>query len=188
MRGHTHIIFGLTTLAAANQIQPFIQPHPAGGVPAGAAICAGAAILGALAPDIDAEDSTIKRELGLAGTLTSFGLSLVGVKHRGLTHYAITTVLVMVAAYLLGARLGWPDAGLAFGLGYLSHFLTDGMTKYGVPLWPGRKVHLLPRPLRIRTGSFAETLVALAGTMVLVWLLPALVPPELWRFFEHLKG
>jgi membrane-bound metal-dependent hydrolase YbcI (DUF457 family) len=188
MRGHTHIIFGLTTLAVANQVHPFIQPHPAGGVPAGVAVCAGAAILGALAPDIDAEDSTIKRELGLVGKVTSFALSLAGVKHRGLTHYAITTVVVMVAGYLIGSYFGWPDAGLAFGLGYLSHFLTDGMTKYGVPLWPGRKIHLLPRPLRIRTGSFAETLVALAGMFVLVWLLPALVPPEWWRIFEQLKG
>ncbi len=186
MRGHTHALFGLTALAVAHHFHPFIQPHPAGQVPAGMAVCAGAAILGALAPDIDAEDSTIKRELGLAGSVTGFCLSLVGVKHRGLTHYAITTMVVMIAGYLLGQWLGWPDAGLAFGLGYLSHFLTDGMTKYGVPLWPGRKIHLLPRPLRIRTGSFGETLVALAGMLVLVQLLPEMVPPEWWRFFERL--
>jgi membrane-bound metal-dependent hydrolase YbcI (DUF457 family) len=186
MRGHTHALFGLTTLAVAQHLHPFIHPHPAGQMPVGVAVCAGTAILGALAPDIDAEDSTIKRELGLAGSITSLGLSLVGVRHRGLTHYAITTMAVMIITIIIGDWLGWPDAGLAFGLGYLSHFLTDGMTKYGVPLWPGRKIHLLPRPLRIRTGSFAETLVALAGMMVLVQLLPEMAPPEWWQFFERL--
>jgi membrane-bound metal-dependent hydrolase YbcI (DUF457 family) len=186
MRGHTHALFGLTTLAGVDHVYPFIQSHPVKGIPAGVVVCAGAVILGALAPDIDAEDSTIKRELGVAGWLTSSGLSFIGVKHRGLTHYAITTILVMVVSYIIGHWLGWPDVGLAFGLGYLSHFLTDGMTRYGVPLWPGRKIHLLPRLLRIRTGSFAETLLALAGIFVLVQLLPAMAPPEWWRFFERL--
>jgi membrane-bound metal-dependent hydrolase YbcI (DUF457 family) len=180
MRGHTHALFGLTTLAVANHVRPFIQPHPVKDVPVGMAVCAAAAILGALAPDIDAEDSTIKRELGIVGLVTSLGLALIGVKHRGLTHYAVTTILVIAVSYLIGSWLGWPDVGLAFGLGYLSHFLADGMTKWGVSLWPGRKIHLLPRPLRIRTGSFAEILVALAGALVLAQLLPAMVPPQ-WR-------
>jgi len=186
MRGQTHTVLGLTTLALVEHVYPFIQPHPIGGLPAGVAICAGTAVLGALAPDIDTVDSTINRELGLAGSVTSVGLSVLGIKHRGLTHYALTTLLVMGLSYTIGVRLGWPDAGLAFGLGYLSHFLTDGLTQYGVPLWPGRKIHLLPRPLRIRTGSPVESLLALAGLLVLGHLLPGLIPPAWWQIFERL--
>ena len=173
MRGHTHALFGVTTVAAANALTGFVQPHVIKGVPAGLAMCAGAAILGALLPDIDAEDSAIKRELGTAGALTSFGLRLFGVAHRGLTHYGVTALLVMVASWLIGLRLGCADVGLAFGLGYLSHVaVADAMTQYGIPLlWPlpGR-FHLLPRALRIKTGGPAEALVFMLVGAGLVWL------------------
>ena len=135
----------------------------------------GAAVMGGLAPDIDAEDSTIKRELGAAGALASTGLGLLGVKHRGLTHYGITAGLVAAGAWLIGRQFGYDDVGLAFGLGYLSHILADAMTQHGVPLWgplPGR-FHLLPKPLRLRTGSPAETLVFMVLTLALAvacWL------------------
>jgi membrane-bound metal-dependent hydrolase YbcI (DUF457 family) len=165
MRGHTHALFGLTTMVAVNALTDFVQPHVIEGVPAGLAVCAGAAILGGLAPDIDAEDSTVKREMGMAGTVTSLGLRAFGVKHRGLTHYGLTTLLVIVVSYLIGRSLGYPDAGLAFGLGYFSHtVIADAMTRHGVPLWwplSKRKFHLLPRLLRIKTGDPVEALVFL---------------------------
>ncbi len=160
-------------MVAVNALTDFVQPHVIEGVPAGLAICAAAAILGGLAPDIDAEDSAIKREMGTVGSVASFGLRSLGVKHRGLTHYGVTTLLVIALSYALGGWLGYPDAGLAFGLGYFSHVaIADAMTKHGVPLWwprPG-KFHLLPRAFRVKTGSPAEALVALSAVFVLVWL------------------
>jgi len=184
MQGHTHALFGVTTMAAVNYATGFVQPHIVRDIPTGAAVCAGAAIFGALLPDIDANESTIKNELGLAGKIFSGILRLVGVKHRGLTHWGITALAVVVAAVALGNAFGWPDAGLAFGLGYLSHILpADAMTISGVPLlWPREKAfHLLPGPLRVRTGGPVEMLVFLCLAICLAFLLPDLMPDELMK-------
>lgn len=180
MQGHTHALIGLTTLAAVERLTGFVQAHPV----AGLGWCAAAAVLGALAPDIDAEDSAIKRELGLAGRALSTGLHLAGVQHRGLTHRGVIALAVLAVGLVLGRLTGYPDAGLAFGLGYLSHLLADALTKTGVPLlWPlpGR-VHLLPPGLRIRTGGLGELLVFILTAGVMAWLGPQVVPPDWLRW------
>jgi membrane-bound metal-dependent hydrolase YbcI (DUF457 family) len=178
MRGHTHALFGLTTLALIQAYTGFIDPTPSG-----LALGAGAAIFGALAPDIDAEESTIKHELGLVGSVASAGLRLFGVQHRGLTHRGLTTIGVMGLAWGLAGHLGYAEVGLTFGLGYLSHVLTDALTKRGVPLgWPlPGQFHLLPGPLRIRTGGPAEALLFLGGAMVLIWLAGDIIASLKWQ-------
>lgn len=188
MRGHTHALIGLTTVAAVERLTGFVQAHPVAGLglSGGWALCAAAGVLGALAPDIDAEDSAIKRELGLAGRAVSGGLHLLGVQHRGLTHRGVVALAVLAVGLVLGRSAGYPDVGLAFGLGYLSHLLADGLTKTGIPLlWPlpGR-VHLLPPGLRIRTGGVGELLVFVLVAGLLAWLGPQVVPPDWLRFFN----
>lgn len=155
MLGRTHALIGVSTLAAAHVASGVIQPHLIQGFPVGMALGVGAAILGALVPDIDANKSTIKSSLGLAGKIVSLGMKLSGVTHRGLTHYGITALAVMIFSIFIGRLFGCWDTGAAFGLGYLSHILADGMTRSGVPLlWPAKKnVHLLPPGFRIKTGS-----------------------------------
>jgi len=181
MLGHTHALFGLTTLVAVQTGltrvgYEFIQPHPVGptDLPAGLALGAGAAVIGALLPDLDAADSTIQRDLGWLGLLPKAGLTLLGVKHRGVLHSGLATALVFTLAGLSGWWWGYPDVGLALGLGYFSHVaLADAMTISGVPLfWPGkRRFHVLPRRLRVRTGGPVETLVFWLGAGLLLWLL-----------------
>jgi inner membrane protein len=98
-----------------------------------------------------------------------------------MTHYGITAVTVTVAGWLAGWYLGYSDVGLSFGLGYLSHVaLADALTIAGVPLlWPWRKkFHLLPRPLRIRTGGLVEQLIGLVLVCLLVAWLPWLLAAE----------
>ena len=84
------------------------------------------AMIGALAPDIDAEDSSIKRGLGVAGHVASFSLRLFGIRHRGLTHYGLIALLVTTLGWLFTVKSGYGDIGLAFGLGYLSHVALGG--------------------------------------------------------------
>lgn len=182
MNGHTHALCGATTVALANTIHPFLMPHLWHAVPAGATLALGAGILGALLPDIDANESSIKHELGLAGSAISGGLRLLGVKHRGLTHTGLVAALTLVAAVIVGRHFGFADTGLAFGLGYLSHLIADGMTLTGIPLltpFYRKHIHLLPKPLRVRTGSAAESLIFLLVSLGFVWLLPGLFAAEL---------
>lgn len=195
MLGHTHALFGAATLLTVEVIAKtaaveFVQPHLIKGIPAGLILCTGAAILGALAPDLDAEESTIKGELGLVGEMIQGGLHLLGVQHRGVLHSGLTSLLVLIAAGGLGWWWGYADVGLAFGLGYFSHVaLADAMTLTGVPLWwpLDRSFHLLPKGLRVRTGGPVEGLVFLVvalGVASLIWSRPDLIPPE---FFKWLK-
>ncbi len=186
MQGYTHALAGVTAAAALNAQIGFVQPHVIKGVPVGLALCAGFAILGALLPDVDAEDSTIKREFGAAGTLASVSLRLFGVGHRGVTHYGLTTLGVMIVSYLVSARMGYPDAGLALGVGYLSHVVADALTKHGVPLWwplPGN-FHLLPGPFRIKTGGAGESIFFMLASATFVWIALSMAPPDLLKFLH----
>jgi membrane-bound metal-dependent hydrolase YbcI (DUF457 family) len=183
MRGYTHALVGVTAAAALNTQIGFVQPHVVKGVPVGLALCAGFAILGALLPDVDAEDSTIKREFGAAGTLASLSLRLFGAGHRGVTHYGLTSLGVMIISYLVSARMGYPDAGLALGVGYLSHVVADALTKHGVPLWwplPGN-FHLLPGPFRVKTGGAGESIFFMLVSAAFVWIALSMAPPDLLK-------
>lgn len=190
MRGYTHALVGATTVVAANGMVNFIQPHPVNSIPTGVVICLAAAVLGALAPDIDTEeDSMIKRELGLGGVIASFGLRLCGVQHRGLTHYGIVALLVTLLGWVFWSKFGYGDVGLAFGLGYLSHVaIADAMTKHGVPLlWPlPGQFHLLPKPFRIKTGGPVETLIFIVVGMTFIALLPNTIPPEFIKLINKI--
>ena len=181
MLGHTHALIGSATIIGMQVATGFIQLHVIDGIPAGPVFCLTAGVVGALLPDIDAKESTINQELGLAGNLFHLMLNAFGVKHRGLTHTGLTALIVMGLGLLIGSHLGFSDVGLAFGLGYLSHLLADSLTKAGTPfLWPlADKMYLLPKPLRIRTGSPVETLLFMALGAVVLAVSPFALPPEI---------
>ena len=126
--------------------------------------------LGALLPDLDASQSQIKY-LSLGGVTPFAPLSVLlnrTLGHRGVLHslvgWGAATLLVLPLS--LFAPLYVP---LTLSLGYASHLATDACTKSGIPLlFPNRKrYHLLPRPLRLTTGSAAEEAVfALLAVLV----------------------
>jgi len=140
----------------------------------------GAASIGALLPDVDSDESAIRqathtaRSNGCLGRLLSPGISAITGGHRNFTHslaaWAIFTVLALMGAIQFRVL----SIAVALSIGYLAHLLADALTMHGVPLlWPlNFDVHLLPRPLRIRTGSFAEyaVIVALGVGMVRLWM------------------
>jgi membrane-bound metal-dependent hydrolase YbcI (DUF457 family) len=156
MTWRTHLMGGVCSLA------PLLLLPPESLAPGEAGLLALVACLGALLPDLDASESHLKH-LRLIGTdLAPFALTATllhqSLGHRGLLHSLAGLGLgALLLAVPVGLWLG-PLAGLALVLGYASHLALDACTKAGIPLlFPNlKRRHLLPRWLRVTTGSLAE--------------------------------
>lgn len=130
-------------------------------------LLAAAAALGALLPDLDARDSKARRlALGGVRPLEPLGGLLHGLfGHRGLLHSLPGWLGFGTGCLALGLWAPW-EAPLGLFVGYGSHLALDACTVRGVPLLParradgrwglGRSRHLLPRRLRVATGTPAE--------------------------------
>ena len=130
-------------------------------------ITVGAAVLGALAPDIDHPQSFLGARLyPVAMTINQ------AVGHRQVTHSGVMLgVLIVAAVYLTGAKgVSMPSAWALAGIvGYAAHMLTDAMTRSGIPLfWPLRMPFLLPPGIRTGTGGETLTVIALFASAAAV--------------------
>lgn len=167
MRGHTHALMGLAAAAAVHQMRPFL---PAAGLEL---VCAlGLAAFGGLLPDVDSDESEIRQITGTArhsGCLGQF-VSAVAPGHRGLTHSALAVLAVAALAWWARRWVPWGYSE-ALVIGYASHLVADALTRAGVPLlWPvPARLGLLPRGLRLTTGTLPEYLLAV-GVGVWLWL------------------
>ena len=182
MRGATHVVLGTTAACAV--------ARAAGGLPGGEGIVLlTAATVGSLLPDID----TPFNSLGMrkVGRILQW---LVG--HRTVTHsligWAAASALAAALAFavsrmdtMLPGR--WWVLALGVSGGYAVHLLADAATKTGVPLlYPVRdgrtlkRFHLLPKILRIRTGSFIEMIIGALALLPLAW--------GLWPILAALTG
>lgn len=121
------------------------------------------AILGSLLPDLDARESKLSNSQirGVAPLKVASLLLNKRLGHRGAFHSAFALLLVAVLLGFPFALFLDPFAGVGLVLGFASHLLLDACTRSGVPLWwPDKtRVHLLPRALRVTTGSLAEDVV-----------------------------
>jgi membrane-bound metal-dependent hydrolase YbcI (DUF457 family) len=96
--------------------------------------------------------------------------------HRGWTHAPPVALALTAAALAMGPVLApsLRGVGAALATGYISHLLADALTIRGIPLWlPGKtqpSLHLLPGPLRVRTGGAGERLFNLCWPVILVGL------------------
>ncbi len=126
--------------------------------------------LAALLPDLDASESTIKHlNVKIAGIrvqlfyIPAFIVSRL-FKHRGWLHSAVAIIIVGVVSWLGLARFGvaYP---LVITLAYASHLVADACTVSGIRFFLPiqNELHLLPRPLRIRTSGILDQLLFLAG-------------------------
>lgn len=90
-----------------------------------------AAFLGAFIPDIDHAQSKI----GKLFWFISKPLKFLGVKHRGLTHSILGTVLFIFLSKQLVVH-NWIETITWWGLisGYISHLAADMMNVHGLPL------------------------------------------------------
>lgn len=170
MKGGSHAICGLAAVVLAARLVPLAPSLP------DAVLIGGVAVIGALLPDLDSDEATIRqvsgtaRSSGCVGRIISGIMGLLG-GHRGaLTHSLLAWLLASLLAlvYFHGNVLG-----VGFSLGYLSHLVADALTVEGIPLvWPfwRKRICLLPSVLAIRTGGWREyvAMVALGVVSVLV--------------------
>ncbi len=118
------------------------------------------AVLGSLLPDLDAQQSKLSNSQirGIAPLKVASLLLNKRLGHRGAFHSVLALLLVAVVLGLPLALFLDPFACVGLVLGFASHLLLDACTRSGVPLWwpDTTRVHLLPRALRVTTGSLAE--------------------------------
>lgn len=164
----THAIFGIGALAGAALLvgaDPPLWVYPA-------------AVFASWLPDVDNPRSTlgnglsrsknplwnaITRPPSWALRTTSFFLVRT-VGHRTLTHSLVGFALFLMSVWLLFGS--FPDLFIALVVGYASHILADALNTPGVPLlWPlGWRFRVLPGG--VRSGGFAEAVVALVAAIL----------------------
>ena len=176
MKGASHLLIGLGAAAVVQRIYaPFGDSWQA------LALAGAAAVVGALLPDVDSDESVIRQATGTArsggcvGKLASLGISAITGGHRVGTHTAVAWLVISAIAWAVGRVANLPYIAIAFSVGYLSHLLADALTVEGVPLfWPltKRRVCLLPSFIAIRTGSFFEYafMVAFGVGVLKLWI------------------
>lgn len=154
MMWRTHVTGGIAILWV-------LVPVALGAKPEAFPLSCAAAALGALLPDLDAAESKI-RSLGVYHIYPFVPLAAHFNReygHRGALH----SPYGLLGCGLMALVLGVSGAGLpalALWLGYMSHLLLDACTKTGIPFPPFRKrLFLLPKPLRVVTGSPDEEIV-----------------------------
>jgi membrane-bound metal-dependent hydrolase YbcI (DUF457 family) len=161
MKGLTHLILGANTawLLIATGFNPVIL--------------ALVGAFGALIPDLDASDSTIKhiQTKGIKPFYV-FAEILSGVfGHRGFMHSILGLVAWSMLSAVAGTLWGYPT-GMALFLGYTSHLLADSLTPSGIPFFypRPRRFVLLPREFAIHTGSLLEEMIffVLVGGLILL--------------------
>ena len=150
----THALLGINSLWLLAPIPPELLGYDFGTL-------AACAVLGALLPDLDASESKIKH-LKIPGTsIKPFLLPAQIVhrtdQHRGLLHSFWGLGMVALITVPMIFWRGWAPVTVLL-LGYASHLLGDAATKSGIRIfYPSATwVYLLPKNLRITTGSLAE--------------------------------
>ncbi len=178
MRGTSHLATGMAlgaTVAALTLPLPFVVP------------CAVVAGIGALSPDLDTPRSIASKALPpLSWAVRAACLG----RHRTLTHWLPLWVGLSYMAIVLTAP--WTMAQVAvvmFCAGYLLHLLEDALTFDGIPLLlPVGHWHLLPWPLRFRSGGRIEpVIVALLMVACLVIVTEHYIP-QAHTFYASLAG
>lgn len=185
MLGRSHAIFGAASTAVALMDVGLLPQQRIGLFLVGCAV----GTIAALLPDIDSPNATIRttfgvgreqswRELQRWQNKNLFEVAFDAIQwfvarildiihrflpHRGPTHWGITFVGLTGVVWLLGYWFGWPwYYAFAFGVGYASHLVADGVTIAGVRLFAPfykRSIHFVPRAWTIRTGSWHEYMV-----------------------------
>ncbi|HEY3412820.1 MAG TPA: restriction endonuclease [Armatimonadota bacterium] len=154
MMFRTHAMLAVSSLWLMQVVPPGIGPATAGTVSV-------TAVFGAMLPDLDASESVI-RSIGIGGVRPFDPMGYAAHSawgHRGPLHSTYGLAAILVAGLLAVPWWGWQPSA-ALWIGYASHLAADACTRSGIPFlpWRKRRFHLLPKNLRLLTGSQAEDL------------------------------
>ncbi len=174
MTGRTHDLAAFTALIGVTILNPPETLSLATGI-----VALGANMLGALAPDIDQTSAEFWNKIRFGRLLSRYIAPLFG-KHRYLSHSIVGIVLFgILVKLLLNALVGILIVDMnivwwSFMIGFLSHLITDSLTRDGVPwFFPlPFKIGFPPfRFLRFKTGGFIEKAIIFPGFAILAgWL------------------
>lgn len=123
-------------------------------------------VFGSLLPDVDEPHSYI----GNKSMYISNFLKILGLKHRTLTHWLITPLIIFSFGFAFDTAI-FSLGFFALGFGILAHDIGDMLTKGGIvgflfPFYPEARIALLPDSLRFATFSLVELLFNL-GLLIL---------------------
>lgn len=153
MNGKTHKIGGATAAMAVATVTRY------GGITYNnyltLGIFVGAAVVGALIPDIDHKNSTISHESKVLSAIVR-----IFCKHRGFTH-SIPFLGLTVFLTALSSSIKFPYVSIAMGgltVGIFSHMLLDFLNPKGIALFAPFSDKKYGIPL-VTTGSVGEIIV-----------------------------
>jgi len=113
-------------------------------------------LLGAILPDIDSKNSKINKWSGIVGIIATFFAKHRGIFHSVLFHLALFFVLIPLIGVYYASGLF---------LGYLAHFIGDGVTKAGLaPLYP-LSLYKIKGPLKV--GGIVEGIILI---LLFTWI------------------
>lgn len=178
MTGRTHDLAGFTALSFVVAVTPARDMTLATGI-----VSLSACLIGALAPDVDQSTANLWRRLP-AGTILGKLLAPILGGHRMISHSIIGIILFgfLLKAFLnVAGTVVLVDMNIvwwAFMIGFVSHLITDSITREGVPwLFPIPINFGFPpfRFLRFKTGGFMEKSV----------VFPALILLNVWIYYNY---
>jgi len=178
MRGISHLATGLAlgaTVSALTLPLPLIVP------------CAVVCGAGALCPDLDHPRSIASKALPpLSWAVRAACLG----KHRTLTHWLPLWMGLSYLAIVVTAPWAMVQvAAVMFCMGYICHLLEDALTFDGIPLvLPVGHWHLLPWPLRFRSGGRIEPVIVALLLLACVMVVTGYYIPQAHTFYASLAG
>jgi len=115
MNGPNHVVVGL---AAVLITVPAVLSSPESGM-----LCLAAGVAGALLPDLDSGESSIRRASGTNRSAGCLGrvISAIMPGHRGIIHSPWLAAAIAAGAWYSGAPWAW-----ALAAGWVSHIIADG--------------------------------------------------------------
>lgn len=146
MLGRTHLAIGILL---ALLLAPFI-PIPS------LLVFVLLVAIGALLPDIDHESSTVNKICPVTKIIPMF------FKHRGFFHSIFPPAILLGLFWSFGELF----AGLSLSLGYVSHLLSDSLTRMGVNFLYPLSLWRMQGPLE--TGRLTETIIFFVVLVLIV--------------------